>query len=70
MPAKAGSGGRLFGSVTVADVVDAVRASGGPEIDRRRVELPGQIKTVGSHRVSVRVHPEVTATISLDVVAS
>jgi large subunit ribosomal protein L9 len=70
VPAKAGSGGRLFGSVTVADVVDAVKASGGPEIDRRRVELPGQIKTVGAHRVSVRVHPEVTATISLDVVAS
>ena len=70
LSARAGSGGRLFGSVTVADVVDAVKAAGGPELDRRRVELPGQIKTVGAHQVTVRLHPEVAATIALDVVAS
>jgi len=70
VPARAGSGGRLFGSVTVADVVDAVKAAGGPDIDRRRIELAGQIKTVGSHAVTVRLHPEVAATIALDVVAS
>jgi len=68
VPARAGSGGRLFGSVTVADVVAAVKASGGPEIDKRRIELPGQIKTVGSHAVTVRLHPDVAATIALDVV--
>ena len=54
----------------MADVVDAVKASGGPDIDKRRIELPGQIKTVGSHAVTVRLHPEVAATIALDVVAS
>jgi large subunit ribosomal protein L9 len=70
VPARAGSGGRLFGSVTVNDVVEAVKASGGPDIDKRRIELPGQIKTVGSHAVTVRLHPEVAATIELDVVAS
>ncbi len=68
VPARAGSGGRLFGSVTVADVVAAVKASGGPEIDKRRIEMPGQIKTVGSHAVTVRLHPDVAATIALDVV--
>jgi len=68
--AKAGGGGRLFGSVTVADVVDAVKASGGPDIDKRRIELPAQIKTVGSHTVTVRLHPEVDATLALDVTAS
>ncbi len=68
VPARAGDGGRLFGSVTVADVVEAVKASGGPDIDKRRIELPGQIKTVGSHAVTVRLHPEVAATIALDVV--
>ncbi len=68
VPARAGEGGRLFGSVTVADVVDAVRASGGPDIDKRRIELPGQIKTVGAHAVTIRLHPEVAATIALDVV--
>jgi large subunit ribosomal protein L9 len=68
VPARAGEGGRLFGSVTVADVVAAVKASGGPDIDRRRVELSGQIKTVGAHAVTVRLHPDVAATIALDVV--
>jgi len=68
VPARAGSGGRLFGSVTVADVVEAVKAAGGPDIDKRRIELPSQIKTVGSHSVTVRLHPDVAATIALDVV--
>jgi large subunit ribosomal protein L9 len=70
VPARAGAGGRLFGSVTLADVVEAVKASGGPDIDKRRIELPGQIKTVGSHSVTIRLHPEVAAKIALDVVAS
>jgi large subunit ribosomal protein L9 len=70
VPARAGAGGRLFGSVTLADVVAAVKASGGPDIDKRRIELPGQIKTVGAHSVTVRLHPEVAARIALDVVAS
>jgi large subunit ribosomal protein L9 len=70
VPARAGEGGRLFGSVTVADVVEAVRVSGGPVLDRRRVELPGQIKTVGAHAVTVRLHPDVAATVEVDVVAS
>ena len=66
--ARAGAGGRLFGSVTVGDVVEAVKASGGPDIDKRRIELPAQIKTVGAHQVTVRLHPDVAATIALDVV--
>jgi large subunit ribosomal protein L9 len=67
VPARAGAGGRLFGSVTVSDVVAAVKAAGGPDIDKRRIEL-SPIKTVGSHSVTVRLHPEVAATIALDVV--
>jgi large subunit ribosomal protein L9 len=65
----AGDSGRLFGSVTAADVVDAVRAAGGPPLDRRAVELPGQIKTTGTHAVTVRLHPEVTAAVDVAVVA-
>ena len=64
---RAGEGGRLFGSVTPADIVDAVTASGGPQLDRRRLEL-NPIKTLGSHRVSVRLHPEVEATLTVEVV--
>jgi large subunit ribosomal protein L9 len=66
---SAGDSGRLFGSVTAADVVDAVRAAGGPPLDRRAVELPGQIKTTGTHAVTVRLHPEVTAAVDVAVVA-
>ena len=65
----AADSGRLFGSVTSADVVDAVRAAGGPALDRRAVDVPGQIKTVGTHPVTVRLHPEVTTEMDVAVVA-
>ena len=65
----AGDSGRLFGSVTAADVVDAVRAAGGPALERRAVEVPGQIKSLGSYPVTVRLHPEVTTELSVSVVA-
>ena len=68
--ARAGEGGRLFGSITAADVVAAVKAAGGPELDRRRVEMPGNLKAVGTHTATVRLHPEVVATITLEVVPS
>jgi large subunit ribosomal protein L9 len=68
LSSRAGDGGRLFGSVTTADVVEAVAAAGGPKLDRRRLELPSaHIKTVGSHPVSVRLHPEVTASVTVEV---
>jgi large subunit ribosomal protein L9 len=71
LSSRAGDGGRLFGSVTTADVVAAVSAAGGPALDRRRLELPSaHIKTVGTHAVSVRLHPEVTASVNVEVVAS
>ena len=66
----AGDTGRLFGSVTANDVVEAVRAAGGPPLDRRAIEVPAQIKSVGTHRVTVRVHPEVSAGLEVTVVAS
>jgi len=69
--ARAGESGRLFGSVTPADVVAAVVAAGGPTLDRRRLELPSaHIKTLGTHEVSVRLHPEVTASIDVEVVSA
>jgi large subunit ribosomal protein L9 len=67
LQARAGDGGRLFGSVTPAEVVDAVKAAGGPSLDRRRLELPGHIKSIGAYPVKVRLHPEVTATFDLSV---
>ncbi|MCK9875012.1 50S ribosomal protein L9 [Frankia sp. AgPm24] len=64
---RAGKEGRLFGSVTAADVVAAVTAAGGPELDRRRVDLTTPIKTLGAHTVSVHLHPEVTASLKVQV---
>jgi large subunit ribosomal protein L9 len=62
---RAGGGGRLFGSVSPADIAAAVKAAGGPQLDRRRIEIKNPIKTVGSHQVTVRLHPEVTATLDV-----
>lgn len=70
LPSRAGEGGRLFGSVTASDVVAAVKAAGGPTIDKRKVILSAPIKSLGTHPVSVRIHPEIDATISLEVVAA
>jgi len=67
---RAGQGGRLFGSVSTADIAAAVRRAGGPELDRRKIEVANPIKTIGSHRVSVRLHPEVSATLDVEVAAS
>jgi len=67
---RAGESGRLFGSVTVADIADAVTKSGGPAVDKRKIEITTPIKTVGAHKVSVRLHPEVSATVGLTIVAA
>ncbi len=64
---RAGAQGRLFGSVSASDIADAVRKAGGPELDRRRIEISTPIRTVGTHQVSVRLHPEVTATLDVEV---
>ncbi|MFG3604155.1 50S ribosomal protein L9 [Micromonospora chersina] len=68
LKARAGDGGRLFGSVTPAEIVDAVKAAGGPTLDRRRLVLPSHIKSLGAYPVSIRLHPEVTAKFDLNVV--
>jgi large subunit ribosomal protein L9 len=67
---RAGDGGRLYGSVTPAEVVDAVRRAGGPALDRRRLELPGHVKSVGDYKVRVKLHPEVAANFTLSVTAA
>lgn len=68
--AKAGASGRLFGAVTPAEIANAVNASGGPAIDKRRVEVGDPIKSVGVHAVSVQLHPEVAASVEVEVVGA
>jgi large subunit ribosomal protein L9 len=69
LPVRAGQGGRLYGSVTPAEVTAAVKRAGGPDLDKRRLELPGQIKSTGDYKVQIRLHPEVAAAFTLRVVA-
>ncbi|MEA2685248.1 MAG: large subunit ribosomal protein, partial [Actinomycetota bacterium] len=68
IPAKAGNEGRLFGSVTAADVVSAVRAQTGAELDRRRMHMDEPIKTLGLHEVPVRLHSDVEFRVTVEVV--
>ncbi|WP_433054085.1 50S ribosomal protein L9 [Dactylosporangium sp. CS-033363] len=70
MAVRAGREGRLYGSVTPAEVVEAVQKAGGPELDRRRLELPGHVKSVGDYKVQIKLHPEVAATFTLKVTAA
>ncbi len=65
--AKAGESGRLFGSVTAQDVADALAAAHGAKVDRRRVLLDEPLKSLGDHPVTVRLHPEVSAHVTVRV---
>lgn len=67
LEARAGKDGRLFGSITTADVAAAVKSAGGPLLDRKRIQLPGHIKTTGAHTVTVELHPDVVATLPVTV---
>jgi large subunit ribosomal protein L9 len=69
VPAKAGKAGRLFGAVSTGDIAAAVQAAGGPDLDRRTIEVKGHIKTTGAYEALVRLHPEVQATLPFEVVA-
>ncbi|MFD2417969.1 50S ribosomal protein L9 [Amycolatopsis pigmentata] len=66
--AKSAEGSKkLFGSVTTADIVAAIKAAGGPVLDKRVIETGGHIKTTGKHQVSARLHPDVEAGIRLEI---
>ncbi|WP_282947771.1 50S ribosomal protein L9 [Cellulomonas endometrii] len=68
--AKAGESGRLFGAITTAEIADAVNAAGGPSIDRRKVEVAQPIKATGEYEVKVRLHADVSAKLTVKVVAA
>jgi large subunit ribosomal protein L9 len=67
LEARAGKDGRLFGSVTTSDIAAAVKSAGGPLLDRKRIQLPGHIKTTGAHVVTVELHPDVVASLPVTV---
>lgn len=66
---KTGEGGKVFGSVTAKDIADALQNQYKIEIDKRKIELKDAIKSLGSYSVTVRVHPEITGKIEVNVVS-
>jgi large subunit ribosomal protein L9 len=70
LSARAGGGGRLFGSIGPADVVEAIRSSKGVEIDRKHVLLADHIKEEGSYDVTVELFPGVATVVTLEVTAA
>jgi large subunit ribosomal protein L9 len=67
MLAKAGSTGRLYGSITTADVVTAVKKQLAADLDRRDVELTEPVRQLGSYQVTARLHKNVTASLTIEV---
>ncbi|WP_353508274.1 50S ribosomal protein L9 [Intrasporangium sp.] len=66
--AKAGQSGRLFGAVSNGDIAEAVKAAGGPELDKRKIEVKQAVKSLGSYEATVRLHADVAATLKFEVV--
>ncbi|AIJ34403.1 MULTISPECIES: 50S ribosomal protein L9 [Corynebacterium] len=63
--------GKLFGSVTAAEIASAVKAAGGPSLDKRRINVPkGLVKKTGGYQVKVNLHDDVEGKINFEVVAA
>ena len=69
LTAHAGDNGKLFGSVTSADVATAISKAGGPKLDKRSIVIKNAIKSTGNHTVQVKIHGDVDANLSIAVVA-
>lgn len=67
---KAGAEGRLFGAVKPADVADAVKTAGLGDLDKRKIHITSPIKAVGEHEATIRLRDDLTAVITLQVVAA
>jgi large subunit ribosomal protein L9 len=67
--AKVGEQGRLYGSITTQDVADKLREQIGVEIDRRKIELSDPLRLVGDHSVTIRLHSDVSAKVSVQIKA-
>ncbi|WP_395690310.1 50S ribosomal protein L9 [Nocardioides sp.] len=65
---RAGSGGRLFGAVTVSEIAGALADVSGEQVDKRTIVVDNPIKSLGAHQVSVKLHDDVSATVALNVI--
>ncbi|AMA64141.1 MAG: 50S ribosomal protein L9 [Kurthia gibsonii] len=67
LKSKTGEGGRLFGSITSKQIADELNKAHGIKVDKRKMDLPEAIRTLGVTKVPVKLHPEVTATLKVHV---
>jgi large subunit ribosomal protein L9 len=67
--ANAGSGGRLFGTVTTDDLAEAIKSATGLSVDKRKIEIGERIKTVGDYTITAKLHDSVVAAVAIRVVA-
>lgn len=65
--ARSGEGGKLFGSITSSDVADTIKAQHGLEVDRRTIKLDNPLKTLGEHRVTLKLHPKVKVDLTVRI---
>ncbi|MGP6174120.1 50S ribosomal protein L9 [Corynebacterium sp. A21] len=71
VPVRSSDKGKLFGSVKSGDIADAVKAAGGPTLDKRNIEIPKNlIKSIGSYQVKVQLHDDIAAKVNFKVVAA
>jgi large subunit ribosomal protein L9 len=70
VPVRAGAGGRLFGTVTTADIATAVKSATGFNLDKRKIDLRERIKTTGDYTIEARLHESVVAPLNIQVVAA
>ena len=68
MAARAGDEGRLFGSVAAADIAEAIKKFSGEDVDRKIIDLSEPIKAIGRHQVTLRPHPDVSFSLTLEVI--
>ncbi len=69
IPIKVGEGGRAFGSVSSKEIVDEAKKQLSLDVDKKKIVLDAPLKEVGMHEVPVKLHPEVTAKIAVELVA-
>ena len=67
MSAKVGEGGRLFGAIASKEIAQEVKKQMGLELDKKKIVLPEPIKTLGAHEVSIKLHRDVTAKLTVQV---
>jgi large subunit ribosomal protein L9 len=67
---RAGTGGRLFGSITASDIVEAVRAQTGTHLEKRHIHIGDAIKTTGTHSVTVKLHSDVQFPITVNIASN